>query len=454
MYRGDRPSDLYRPLINIDHQLLNTKYGTLRMTELKLTPERIKKSYENKKVSFLIKLKYENKQIFKTKISLGEVKKQLKTDFAFVYLETNPPSIHFLDVDVFYEEKASSVAKLLAGLTSCKPKNYLRVKFFVPETDKIDQRFKVSLFDKENNEYILSILYEVRTKILKTLNLTFTKETFVDIQMKNILKQYSMFDGLKYNDFNENYENCFRAQHKAMINYGNSESVQFYFIEILHIASLKWSSIKIMLDNHIVLATSHLVGSEQLALPGQVNNEKCLFSLDPKYEKAMLIRNSNGDYASIKGKWVESLSKLQVTWYSFETKSIIQQFYISNDLTFEINNSVLSTIDLNTGRVDLYFGDADKKIEAVSSLALIFSVMVLYVLLVPKPKPYLNKDLKKIFEIDYKKYHSHELNRDSLLSLIGFTELIASPSFYYNYADKPPAYFKNDGWLFGDIEKD
>ena len=64
MFRGEPPSSSNFALDNVDYKLFYTKYGEFKITELKLMPQKIIVADENKRVSFLIKIKQENKKIF------------------------------------------------------------------------------------------------------------------------------------------------------------------------------------------------------------------------------------------------------------------------------------------------------------------------------------------------------------------------------------------------------
>jgi len=87
---------------------------------------------------------------------------------------------------------------------------------------------------------------------------------------------------------------------------------------MMHVISRKWSSISLRdIQNGNLLASSHLIGVDQLPNINQLPvkyNEKILAEypyltdipgliiLDDRYEKAMLVRNLQGDFAIIKGK--------------------------------------------------------------------------------------------------------------------------------------------------------
>ena len=447
MFRGEPPSSSNFALDNVDYKLFYTKYGEFKITELKLMPQKIIVADENKRVSFLIKIKQENKKIFEKKISVGAIKNETNLDGYHHYSEANPTSL-ILDIVVFYQEKfANKISNFINCHENSKIEKKLTAKILVPERSVENQQFEICLLDKKNNEYKLSIIFNVTRKIEKSLNLTFIKEPFIDIRMFNFLNEYLMFDDLKYKDFDGHKGDALRAQHRALVKHGNGRSVQLFTVDILHIASQQWSSVKIM-QNNDVLATSHLVSSAQLPLLEQVNKDSQIFTLDPKYEKSMLIRNLNGDYALLKGKWANG--SLKVSYYSFANKSIVEAVVRKND-SFVIKNQFMeSKVDLKTGQITLNFLKEDKNFETASNLALIFSILVIHVLLEPKPIPYLDSNSQKYFKIEKTRYYN---NNNILLSLIGVTELISSSCFFYNYADKPSSFFKNDGWLFAEIEK-
>jgi hypothetical protein len=448
MFRGEPPSSSNFALDNVDYKLFYTKYGEFKITELKLMPQKIIVADENKRVSFLIKIKQENKKIFEKKISVGAIKNETNLDGYHPYSEANPTSL-ILDIVVFYQEKfANKISNFINCHENSKIEKKLTAKILVPERSVENQQFEICLLDKKNNEYKLSIIFNVTRKIEKSLNLTFIKEPFIDIRMFNFLNEYLMFDDLKYKDFDGHKGDALRAQHRALVKHGNGRSVQLFTVDILHIASQQWSSVKIM-QNNDVLATSHLVSSAQLPLLEQVNKDSQIFTLDPKYEKSMLIRNLNGDYALLKGKWVTtSGGSLKVSYYSFARKSL-NEVMMDQDALFFRNENISAKINLKSSQIELNFLKENNKLEAVSILAVILSMTVLYVLLKPKPKPYLIKNSQKYLTIEKKEC----LDKYTLLSLIGVTELISSSCFFYNYADKPSSFFKNDGWLFAEIEK-
>ena len=95
----------------------------------------------------------------------------------------------------------------------------------------------------------------------------------------------------------------------------NKSLEDLYTAEILHLISLQWSSIKIYFENFL-MATSHLIGSNHLPSVTQLSINNAPYLVKSLIEKAMLIRNVNGDYAIVKGKWVNLRKGVAGTSYS------------------------------------------------------------------------------------------------------------------------------------------
>jgi hypothetical protein len=240
-----------------------------------------------------------------------------------------------------------------------------------------------------------------------------------------------------------------RAQHVIQVNC-NNDKVNVYTVDILHVVSIQWSSIKIINDGSL-LATSHLIGQadlpeikevddleySRLAYSKQRTHNIHEFGLDPKYEKAMLIRNLNGDYGIVKAKWIESQGHLSIHYFDVSTKKSLK-FEIENNLVYSVRNEYLDfQVNLNKGHIIIKFlkeMNEIKNLEVESNLALIFSISVLHVLLQPKVKPMLNLDLKKfVLPNMYPGNISFDLNKSVLLSCVGYAELTRSDAFYCYY---------------------
>ena len=143
------------------------------------------------------------------------------------------------------------------------------------------------------------------------------------------------------------------------------------------------------------MASSHLIGLEHLPYFQQITGNLDFLSLDPRFEKAMLVRNFNGDYAIIKGKWVGlkrgipprrdmygrmirgvrgSSGNLKIEIYSFLNRSI-QAIEIDNRFVFEIANDYFCTkTNLKTGRIEFTFlqksNMANLELESVLAIIL------------------------------------------------------------------------------------
>ena len=303
--------------------------------------------------------------------------------------------------------------------------------------------------------------HEFRFFPKKSMILTLTKGPFVNIHMNRILNEYLMFD-FQNKDFNKQTGECVRAQHKLVTDVNNA-NIQLLTVEVLHLVSQQWSSIKIMSDEN-VLATSHLIDSRQLPLSQQVGYDKKVFTLDPKYEKAMLIRNLNGDYAIVKGKWVGFRRKvlkaknssgergdpghLEISYYSFRTKKT-HKLDVSKFLEFYLFNEYASfEVNLSTSKIIANFKNENTNLEIESSLALIYSISALHVLLQPKPIPYLDEKANR-FKLPSLKSEKNILGNLVLSSCIGVAELIASESYYHYYKNSGDNQ-KKENWLYGE----
>jgi hypothetical protein len=204
-----------------------------------------------------------------------------------------------------------------------------------------------------------------------------------------------------------------------------NEHIEVFKAEILHIPSAKWSSIRIMSSsndkNNLTYATSHLIGNNQLPFREQLTNLKnssvddanFSLSLNPNFERCMLVRNSScGDYALIKAKWAQELKRKNARTGRQQTIPAHMQCIIYYPLTKQIKrlsipptfkfqlesglgeNLMRSKIDLeaNSILIDILDSNDESKIRKNSclegELAILFSLTVLQVLLQPKENPY------------------------------------------------------------------
>jgi hypothetical protein len=140
------------------------------------------------------------------------------------------------------------------------------------------------------------------------------------------------------------------------------------------------------------MASSHLIGLVHLPYYQHVASNVTFLSLDPRFEKAMLVRNVNGDYAIIKGKWMGLKrdiaphrdkngrmirgvrGSLKIEIYSI-LKQSIQTIQINDRFVFELENEYFSTkTDLKSGRIEFNFSKKTiiANLEVESVLAVIF----------------------------------------------------------------------------------
>ena len=262
----------------------------------------------------------------------------------------------------------------------------------------------------------------------------------------------------------EDRDDAVGARHTIKIldpKYLNARSLDtLYTVEILHIISLQWSSIKIYLEENL-MATSHLISFNHLPLETQIpfvkyppsyqisTSSRNVMTLNATNEKAMLIRNINGDFAIVKGKW-ENLKKgtrgvrgnpgnLTVEIIFLEDKKI-QTFEITNNcFYFEIENkNIQAKVDLRSGNINLkflkYTNSTSANSETASMVAVASSIAAIHVLL--QPKKVSNKKLESILtltpleekrgdkEIKYLKEDEY-----LMFAMFGYSYLINSPIF-------------------------
>ena len=139
---------------------------------------------------------------------------------------------------------------------------------------------------------------------------------------------------------------------------------------------------------------------------------------------------------------------LEISYYSFRTKkthnidvSTFLEFYLLNEYaSFEVN--------LNTSKIIANFKNENTNLEIESSLALVYSIVALHVLLQPKPKPYLDEKANR-FKLPSLKSEKNILDNLALSSCIGLAELVASESYFHYYKNLSENEKKHN-WLFGE----
>ena len=178
-----------------------------------------------------------------------------------------------------------------------------------------EQTFNLDMTDPQKNQYILKFKFSIITETLNLVKFNFKTNPFKEVIMDSCKNDYKYF-GLNMIEWKQE-EKGSRANHLIHVNLGN-KSIALYDLEMMHVISRKWSSISLRdIQNGNLLASSHLIGVDQLPNINQLPvkyNEKILAEypyltdipgliiLDDRYEKAMLVRNLRGDFAIIKGK--------------------------------------------------------------------------------------------------------------------------------------------------------
>ncbi len=315
------------------------------------------------------------------------------------------------------------------------------------------QDFDVEVSDPEGCRYTILTKWNVTGELDELIILNLKVVEFVSIDMNAIKSEYEMFD-LKNRDFTKRRGEGMRAQHLMLVSLGD-DVVQLFTAEILHIVSLQWSSVKISLGDQL-MATSHLIGLPHLPLFQRMKQEHVDFlTLEPKYEKAMLIRNGahGGDYAIVKGKWVKgkwvngkwvngmmrgNVGHLKVEIYSFQKRST-QTIHVGNSFILEIDNDFLQTkSDLKSGKIEIRFVNTNEtnapNLEVESMLAVILSVSALHVLLQPKEKPAQIILNSKSGGVQPPSGSIHSCVNDfDMFSMFGYYPLITSECFMHHY---------------------
>ena len=79
----------------------------------------------------------------------------------------------------------------------------------------------------------------------------------------------------------------------------------FYEIRVIHSLNQKESnSVVQVFQNHIFAATSVITKNNELPIPTQLHpNPSNIITLDGGTERVFTIKNANGDWAAVKGRW-------------------------------------------------------------------------------------------------------------------------------------------------------
>jgi hypothetical protein len=235
-----------------------------------------------------------------------------------------------LKVDDNYNECSKLFIEFTAQLNENKFKKFLKIftKYFknyekfkfnseiqIDLSTIQDQEYIMSLNDSFNNEYKLRFKWSIKMLTQPLVAIQVIKQPFQKINMFNFKNEFKNF-GFDLIEYKPD-ENGVRANHQLVVMLGR-RLVSVYTLEMLHVISRKWSSIRIkdIKNNTNLFASSHLIGLEQLPsldLLKKVKQGKNKLSeslegsivLDDRYEKAMLVKNLiDQDFAIIKAKWI------------------------------------------------------------------------------------------------------------------------------------------------------
>ncbi len=286
---------------------------------------------------------------------------------------------------------------LLSNLSRKNPhfQFHFYLDFKLPEqSGESEQKFKLKpLHTSKNDSFALDLSCQVLVKP-KEASFTVVKREFEQINMNECKYEYSNFE-LDKLDFSSS-DKAMRTCHSIMNHSNTHEAFQ---CEILHVIDRKWSGIRILKKNRL-MASSSFIGISQLPIDKQIgpSSSKNGISLE-KFEKAMLVRNLNGDYVILKGKWTGLKVKakrqkgdpgrLSVTYYSFDSNSVVK-FDVPRSFVFKVENGkIQANVNLKTGAINLKFNKNQTNIDSVdieSMLAVVFSVSTLHVILQPKER--------------------------------------------------------------------
>jgi hypothetical protein len=309
------------------------------------------------------------------------------------------------------------------------------------------------------------------------------KDNFKKYHMKDIINECNAFD-LRNIDFSGPRGDCIGAQHKVQVNI-NASPVEVYKCEVLHVPAIQWSSIRILTrDEMKMMTTSNLISLAQLPLKGQIQDANFALDLDPKFEKAMLVKSVCGDYAIVKGKWVGFRRGISPTsgrqgvrgdpGHLFITIRFLEdklKLELDMNSTFKLNmkmKDVTVLVDFLTARIDIKATSGEIKSDLVENvLATVLSISTLHVLLQPKPMPYqmigsqmrlLPKPIMLSAGLANRgalPVRSVMVDDYLLLGMIGYYELIESECFMNHYQQGYAGhgggdyYFDNGGsWVF------
>jgi hypothetical protein len=298
MYRGDKPDwPYFSPNDKTDYSLWFTKKGSFGLVENKLIC--VKEAKKSEKTKYNMTITQNKRNVYEGTLKSGEL---LRFSQSYNYDESDEKT---LDLRVYVKFKESFSDKFVHALKLQPAHNvrgdaYFDPKLIIPLKGSEYQSFAYKFKDPNDNEFTLDQKWKINADVDKSIIFGLLQQPFEPCHMNAILHEYGSFD-LKNRDFSGNSGVGIRAKH-VITGKVNNEKMSLYYAEVLHIVSMQWSSVKIFQGGNI-FATSHLIGLTQLPSPSQIKNDSSAITFDTQNERAMLVRNLDGDYAIVKGKW-------------------------------------------------------------------------------------------------------------------------------------------------------
>ena len=456
MFRGEPPSAEHYSDVKVEYHLFYCKYGYFHLSCIQLTPVN-----HDFKGTFKLKINRLNEYIYNETITTNEI---VNPTQKHSYHQKDPRTLDLV-LELSYKEKiGSKVANVFKIGHTHDPKCdlYVSPKLSIPAKDSEIQEFNLKLSDPKDNNYNLLMKWTMTSNVDMVMMLNLQMSPFTGIDMNQIGGEYAMFD-LKNKDFSGRKGEGIRAQH-LIHSTKDSQQVHLYTAEIVHVVSLQTSLIKISLGGTRLMATANLIGLIHLPYVQHIS-DKSIMTLDPKFEKAMLVRNLHGDYAIVKGKWIGlrrgvpprrnkqgimmrgipgSPGNLSIEIYSC-LKKTIEKAELDQSGVFRVySEHLITTINLKNGVVEIRFvGSVVALLEVESMLAIIFAISALHVLLQPKEKPMQagNQGTAKPAVVlspqnriggSSRPVRPYDTSNYMMLGMFGYNELITSDCFIHH----------------------
>ena len=458
MFRGDPPGDDCFARKEIDFRKYSFASGLFNLADMSIAS--LGDSADSK---FKVKILQEN-----AAKSASVVDK--------VYIATNRNCVLNSEQSAKYRHNDPSSLNLCVEIQSsgliniCN--NFIfrkQLQLSTPERNTEMQEFKIQFEGPKETNYTLTMRLSVRNQKTELfLRILLGANKFKSICSEDLEREFSIFNELKHRD--PNRKNDLDAtligiigEHSIQIlspdNSAESNSKQLYTFEMVHVVSpFRSSSVKIFCENTL-LATSHVISLNHLPVVGQFEQAKRLLTLDPNSEKAMLVRNLNGDFAIIKGKWMNVIKGIPGTASQLGTRGNnghlrVEVFFLNSNVTTKVieisdisdfvigNNNIELVANVSDGRINIQFKTEIGKVidsEIESMIAIALSISTIHVLLQPKKVGFVT--IPQLRGDKVIKFVDTETN--VMLAIFGYSFLIGLPFF----SDNPEQTSCFNGWL-------